>query len=77
MEFITNLFSSSSIVEKPKLEINTLNTKFIIEANPIETYKKLLNYSIKNTAKENNYKTTVKLINEDNTYYFSTYSKII
>tara|TARA_X000000368_G_C22792650_1_gene606659 strand:- start:367 stop:600 length:234 start_codon:yes stop_codon:yes gene_type:complete len=77
MEFITSLFSRSSIVESPKLEINTLNTQFLVDTNAIETYQKLLNYSINNTIKQNDYKTTVKLITDNKTYYFSTYSKII
>ena len=77
MEFITNLFSRSTITEIPKLEINTLDTSFTVNENALEIYQNLLNYSLRNTSKQNDYKTTVKLINFNKTFYFSTYSKII
>lgn len=77
MNFITNLFSRTKIDDDRKLIIDTLNTSFEVNENVKETYYKLLNYTIKNATGNNNYKTTVTMIDGDNINYFSTYSKII
>ena len=78
MNFITNMFSRTTIETKPKLEITTLNTTFNVVDNANEIYNQLLKYSIINCNVVNDYKTTIKLIdNNNNIKYFSTFSKII